>query len=941
VRRRESIAAVFQFRILGPLEVQADGDLLAIPANKQRALLALLLLNANEVVARDRLIDSLWPEAPPASAANAVQVHVSQLRKTFARAGFDAKALLVTQPPGYLLRLDPEQVDARRFERLVREAATARGRGTYAEAAASLDEALSLWRGPALADLAYEEFAQPEIVRLEELRLSAVEDRLACDIELGRHGEAIGQLEALVTVHPLREGLRALLMLGLYRSGRQADALQVYRDARSTLRDELGIEPGHELRDLEQAILRQDASIAPSRLPGPTALPLPSFLASFVGRERELDAVVALLGEEDVRLLTLTGLGGIGKTRLAVAAAQRLEGRFADGTAYVALATISEPELVPATIAQTLLPGESGPSPDEVLASYLQKRRLLLVLDNFEQVLPSAPLLSNLLAAAPGLKVLVTSRARLQLSGEREYPVPTLPAGDAVALFAERAHAVDPRFVVSQANADAVVELCTRLEGLPLAIELAAARTKLLPPAAMLGRLGSRLDLLAASSRDAPQRHHALRTTLDWSYDLLTPAQQRLFARLGVFVGGWSLEAAEVVCSQDAHPLLDDLSTVVDESLVYHETTTARFAMLETVREYALERLRALSEEEDARRRHAAYFLELAETARASEQQAAWLAELELEHDNLRAAQAFARERGDGEMSLRFCVALWRFWQLHGHLDEGRRLLTSALDASPDADPRLRAKALNGAGVLAGEQGDFEAAATFFEPALAIARELDDHQRIASVLTNLGNLALFSGDFDRARSLYEESLSHGAAAGDVGIEMIARENLGLVALDRGNLDEAVRRLEETAALAARRGDERALSSSARALAAALIERGDSERAREPLAEALMLARRLGERNGLAYCFDTVGGLAIADGDPEGAAVMFGAADELRASIGALRPPDQQPLYERWLARTLAQLDISVYAARYEDGRSLDPDQACELALRRADSGVPL
>jgi predicted ATPase/DNA-binding SARP family transcriptional activator len=896
-------------------------------------------MNANEIVSRERLIDSLWPDNPPASAANAVQVHISQLRKTLASTGVDATALVVTQPPGYVLRLDEEQLDVTRFDRLLREAATALAHAAYGDAAALLDEALALWRGAPLADLATEEFAQPEIARLAESRLGAVEDRITCEIELGRHAHAVGELEALVALHPLRERLRALLMLALYRSGRQADALEAYRQARSMLRDELGIDPGPELRALEQAILRQDMSIGQSPSPDLTRAPLPSFLARFVGRERELEEVVALLGERNVRLVTLTGLGGIGKTRLAVAVAQQLDGEFADGTAYVGLATIRDPELVAATIAQALLPGEIGPSPAEALAAHLRDRRLLLVLDNFEQVLTAAPLLSALLSSAPGLELLVTSRARLQLSGEHEYPLSTLPAGDAAVLFADRAQAVDPRFVLSQENADAVVELCTRLEGLPLAIELAAARTKLLPPAAMVGRLGSRLDLLAGSNRDAPVRHHALRTTLDWSYELLTPRQQRLFASLGVCVGGWSLEAARAVCG-DAGSVLDDLSAVVDESLVRRETDEPRFAMLETVREYALERLSSLGEEEDARWRHAEYFLAFAETSRGREQ-ATWLAELEREHDNLRAAQAFAREGGDAEMSLRFCVVLWRFWQLHGHLDEGRRLLTAALDASPDGDPLLRAKALNGAGVLAGEQGDFQTAAAFFEPALMLARQLGDHHRIASVLTNLGNLALFSGDFDRARRLYEESIRHGISVGDIAIETVARENLGLVALDRGNLDEAVTLLEESAALAARSGDERARSSSVRALAAALIERGESDRARELLAEGLTMARRLGELNGLAYCFDTFAGLALRDDDPEGAALMFGAADALRASIGALRPPDQQPLYERWLARALSQLDTSVYAARYEDGGRLDLDRACELALRRSGSRVLL
>ena len=924
---------VLEFKILGPLEACARGERLPLGGTKRRALLALLLLRANEAVSTDWLIDELWGERPPDTAANTLQAHVSQLRKVLHGALNGKTAVLLTQAPGYMLRVSPEALDAHRFEWLLEQASAVRAKSGPAEASALLTEALALWRGQPLADVTDLGSAQPEIARLEELHRRALEDRIDCALELGKHAEVLPELDALVAQHPLSERLHRQLMLALYRSGRQADALQAYQDARRVLTDELGLDPGPELRELHQAILRHDASVAVPRAGSDIEAPLPSFLTAFVGRERELDEITTLL-RGGVRLLTITGLGGIGKTRLAVEVARTLASDYHDGVAYVQLAAIRDPALVAPTIAQAL--GESGVASADALVRQTRGRRLLLVLDNFEQVVDAAPVLAALLEA-PGPVLLVTSRATLHVSGEREYPVPPLPAAEAVALFADRARSVDPRFTLADADTGTVEELCARLDGLPLAIELAAARTKLLTPSAMLGRLARRLDLLAEGPRDAPERHRALRTTLDWSYELLTPRQRLTFASLGVFVGGCSVEAAEVVCAANGGSTLDDLSAVVDESLARRDVGPhGRVAMLETVREYALERLRALGQEEAARERHSHYFRGFAEEAAAAATgaaQAEWFGRLELEHDNLRSALSFTRERGDTEAELRLCVALWRFWQIHGHLDEGRRALDAALSSYSRGDPLLRAKALNGAGVLAGEQGDFEAAAGFFEGSLVLARGLEDHTRIAGALANLGNLALFAGDLSRARVLYEESIEECALVGNSATELIARENLGLVALDEGDLDRAITLLEESAALAEREQDERARSSSTRALAAALVERGEYDRARTLLAESLELGRRLGDLNGIAYCFDTFAGIAAAESDPDEAAVLFGAADAVRSSIGALRPPDQQPLYEEWLARTLSQLEMAVYTKRYEDGRRLELDDACRHALR--------
>ena len=409
------------FRILGPLEAVADGRVVALKRAKQRALLAILLLHANEPVASDRLIEDLWAGRPPATAAKVLQTYVSQLRKAL---GND---VIVTGPAGYELRVEPDGLDLHRFERLVTEA-----RGAEPPAAAqSLREALALWRGPPLAEFAYEPWAQGEIGRLEELHLAALQDRIDADLALGRAGELVGELERLVAEHPLAERLRGQLMLALYRSGRQAEALEAYRSARETLVEPLGIEPGSALRRLERAILDQDPELdlvpaAPGVGPAPSLRPRST---SFVGRKRELREIRALLSRADVRLLTLTGAGGTGKTRLAVEATAGLEDEFPDGVVLVELAPIVDPDLVATTIADALGLGETpGSGSLEVLVASLRGRRALLVLDNFEQVLAAAPMLTELLAGAPGLTLLVTSRAPLDALRRADLPRPGAPA---------------------------------------------------------------------------------------------------------------------------------------------------------------------------------------------------------------------------------------------------------------------------------------------------------------------------------------------------------------------------------------------------------------------------------------------------------------------------------------------------------------------------------
>ena len=481
-----------EFRLLGPLEVVAEGRVVPLDAPKPRALLAILLLHANEPVSCDLLMEELWAGRPPASATKVLQTYVSQLRRLLGR------TLIRTVPSAYELRADAGSLDMHRFEELMRDARAA----APAEANRMLREALALWRGPVLAEFAFESWAQPAIDRLEELRLEALQERIETDLALGASAELVAELELLVGQYPLRERLRVQLMLALYRSGRQADALAAYRGARRELVDALGIEPTLVLRQLERRILDQDPSLelvtaeppdAAATQPGPS---LQSRSSSFVGRTRELREVRELLHREDVRLLTLTGAAGSGKTRLALEVTSALEGDLA-GAVLVELGRITDARLVARTIAGELgIKERSGQSAREALLEYLQGRQALLLLDNFEHVLSAAPLVRELLAGAPGVKVLVTSRAPLDVPEERVYPVPALELPDlsrrttlarlrrteAVRLFVDRARAARPDFELSETNAESVAELCVRLDGLPLALELAAARCNLLSP---------------------------------------------------------------------------------------------------------------------------------------------------------------------------------------------------------------------------------------------------------------------------------------------------------------------------------------------------------------------------------------------------------------------------------------------------------------------------
>ena len=903
-----------EYRILGPVEVGLDGPPFTVKGRKPRALLALLLLHRNETVPTEQLIDDLWGEKAPATAANTLQVYVSQLRKLVADA-------LVTEGPGYLLRVEPDELDAERFERLAHEAATALGRRSYGEASELLHEAPALWRGPVLTDVRYESFAQPEIARLEELRLAAIEDRLEAELGLGRHDQTIAELEALISENPVRERLRGLLMLALYRSGRQAEALEAYRAARAVLVDELGIEPGPELRELEQAILRQDEALARRPLPESN---VPSPVSTLVGRERELDEICGAL-RGDVRLLTLTGPGGAGKTRLAIEAANALARELPDGAFFVPLDAIRDPALLLPAIAQAFAVRESGERPLlENLSQRLAGRRVLVLLDNFEQLAETAPLLAQVLEAVPGLTFLVTSRAALRLSGEREYPVDPLGRSDAVALFVERAQAADPGFRPTDDNAAALEEICARLDDLPLALELAAARTKILPPEEMLERLDQRLDLLSRGPRDKPARHRALRDTIAWSYDLLEPEEQQLFGRLAVFAGGFSLESAVAVCDAS----LDATAALIDDSLLERGE---RLRMLETIREYAAERLDEDSEANAIRRKHAEHFLALAGSDPLPNQ-AGWLAKLDANQDNLRAALDWCRDAGQAGLGLRLSAALWEYWWIRGGLGEGRSRLDEALELGLEEPPELRARALHAAASLATRQGDYDRAAELSEQSLVLWEELGDDAGTARSLLSLGTVAAEQGDHERAITLSERAAELYRESGDRRGHALAVSNLGGIALERGDYARAAALSDEAYGLFETLEDSEGMAFALVNQGFAAVSQHDHARALTLLREALRRLAELGFKDIIGYCFEGLAAVLAFTGEGESAARLLGAAEALRESLGVDLAPAERETHEQTAGAVREAVGEERFSAAWRQGRELSLDEAIAYAL---------
>lgn len=718
----------------------------------------------------------------------------------------------------------------------------------------------------------------------------------------------------------------------------------------------------------------------------------------FIGRVQEVATACSLLQRDDVRLLTLTGPGGTGKTRLGIQVAGQLLHSFSDGVFFVALAPIGDPALVASTVAQALGVIEAGDKPlADSLKLYLRERRTLLVLDNFEQILDAAGMVADLLAACPYLNVLATSRERLRLRIEHEFPVPPLSMPDtsdlptvegltqyeAVRLFIDRAVAIRPDFRIDNSNAPAVAEICARLDGLPLAIELAAARVKILQPDGILARLQNRLKLLTGGGRDLPARHQTLRGAIEWSYDLLEEAERLLFRRVSVFSGSYSLEAIEAVCCTGDIDLycMDGVTSLMDKNLLrqaFGPDGEIRFVMLETIQEYAREKLEESGEADMQREAHAQYFLRVAEGAKPQLRgagQVEWLKRLEVEHDNFRSALKWAIEQGNSTLALELGAALMQFWKVHGHITEGRAWLEGALAGSRHAARAAWAEALMAVGTLAVAQGDYlrarpalleglalfrelgdkanasvtlrnlayearlqgenTAAYAYMQEGMELARELGDRLEVAIILGDMGILAQTMEDLPAARAHYEESLAIRRELKDKRGIAMQLVNLGELARGMGDYEAANSLYQEGLAIARELGDRLGVGMVLHNLGHVALHSRRYAQAYDLFAESLRIFSEMHNKRDIAYCLSAIAGVYGAVRQPQRAAMLFSAAQVLFNTISSRLDPADLIEYERNLAATRLQLSPPDWGLAWEAGQRMSVDEAVAYALQRA------
>ncbi|MGA2209337.1 MAG: BTAD domain-containing putative transcriptional regulator [Acidimicrobiales bacterium] len=963
------------FGLLGPTAVVGEGGEIPIHGALRRRLLVRLLIVPNRPVLVERLREDLWEGEPPASADSTLKSHISLLRRSI---GPDR---LSHSAGAYLLRVAPDEVDVTQFEGDAARGLDLLRDGRARDAASVLRQGLDRWRGRALGDAADTSWGGPECVRLEELRAAVLEAWLDARLTLGESGEVVAEAEAAVAEHPLREGLWAKLISALYVSGRQADALRAYQRLRELLGEELGIAPSRELVALESAILRQDLvsvrAASPNRRP-PARPPasLPPELTSFVSRPNEEAHLAGLLARGG--LVTLTGAGGTGKTRLAVRMAREAEASY-DGVWFCDLAPLDDASRIAAEVASIVgCVEQAGIDLSETVSQRLAEGANLLVLDNCEQVLDAAAALAlRLIKTAPDLRLIVTSRSPLGVAGEAVFRVPSMSvpvevddvdrvlAFESVRLFVERAESQQPTFSLSRDNCTAVVAVCARLDGIPLALELAAARLRTMTVTDIERRLNDRFELLTVGLRGAPARQQTLRSLIDWSYDLMDAPERFALRRLAVFAGGFDLAGAEAVVVFDGpSSVFDVVGSLVDKSLLQADTTgvTARYRMLETVREYAAAKLSSI-EEQDARAAHARYFVELAETAAphfSGSGQTEWRRRLEPDDDNLHLAFGTLLGAPDPSEALRFGAAVSKFWNSRGLYGDEMDLLEAALDHVGAADPTpARGAVLTAAGYLLFRRGVTARAQLRLDEALRIGRAIGSASLCADALRTMAWVADRRGDRaasvalaaeavsealssaenhliaraydvraaatqhddpDGARSDYAEALKYCGSAGDGLGEASTLNNLAILELEQGNHQTARAYFNEAIAICSGVRDVALAPFLDYGVGLAATLDDDFEASEPAFAAALHGARRTGQRSLVAYALLGIGVTRAHTGTAVDAANLIGASSAMFVELGEQPEPIEAALRQGALASLRSHLGGELDRAVSAGGR---------------------
>ncbi len=910
--------------LLGPLQVRdTTGRLVSVGGRQLRVLFTLLAVNAGRVVPAASIAEQIWPEDLPGNPGNALQTLVSRLRAELRLAGFDN--VIESHPSGYRLAVPPEAVDAMAFEALAAQGRRALADGDAELAARILREALLAWRGQALADAAGCDFADVAAARLTELRSSVLADRMEADLALGEGASLVGELRGLLSADPLAERPRALLMRALYAAGRQAEALAVYAEARELLADRLGVDPSAQLEQVYLRILRgeegprtvaADRPLYPERvvLPAPGSVSAPRPLTSFVGRDEDVARVLKNL--RAARLVTLIGPGGVGKTRLATEAS----GRLAKAAWFVPLAPVTDPAEVAYAVLDALgiresviarRAAEPGAGPLDRLTVALADRDEVLILDNCEHVIEAAATLAGrVLAACPRIKIVATSRQPLRIDGEilgpvLPLPVPPVPSAapgasvqvasyGSARLLRDRAAAVRPDFELDEANAEAVARICRSLDGMPLAIELAAVWLRMLTPAQLAERLDDRFALLTGGSRTALPRHRTLRAVVDWSWDLLSEAEQVLARRLALFPDGAALAVAEQVCADDLLPsaqVLPALSGLVDKSIIAadrsQDDSSPRYRMLETVRAYGLERLAEAGEETAARAAFTAYYLNLAETAdpklRAASQRH-WLRELAAEQDNLHAALRWAIASQDADTALRFVRALGWYWMLRGQPGEPEALARQALALEPrERSARTAEARVVGALTAVGTSWDMDAMMPVLAAALADFAELSPDAMSSHPIVAMGEpmMAVYERDPERALAVFDRY----ATAQDPWVRAAAPLMRSTFGGMLGRLDGAESKCRDSLAAFRALGEVWGAAAVLVQLAEFAELRGDYLAAIAALEEAGELASELRAWGDLSHIVGKLAAIRLRMGDLEGARTDLERAERGAAQLG--------------------------------------------------------